>query len=406
MDKLDVNRDWQTVLSYLPENYRELAQKHKQLQTQYGAHVRIATAEDLLRLILVHVGADLPLRQTVALVAEGGGPSVSPNSLHMKMRKAAPYLQALIAGMTSWSSECAPEKWAGYDLIAADGSSFAGRCATGTDARIHAALRLSDLSVFAAHATDVSVGESLRRFHWLPGQLAVVDRGYSNAIGVVHVVDHGADVLVRLNRSAMPLLDREDESLDVEAFLRRIREEQVVEKNVRVRVWIGGHLRIVDGRLIATRLPADKAEEARARVRSEHGADVSDEMLEMAAYIALFTTVPKSRLSAQRCLEAYRLRWQIELLFKRWKSLCHFDRLPNERADTIVSWLCAKIVLGLIVDRIAAAAPALFPPVQLTSTKKRHRFSRKEIYDGDRPVEDHEHRVAGARRGITPTLVA
>jgi hypothetical protein len=402
MGTLDVNRDWKTVLSYLPENYRELAQQHKQLRVQYGAHVRITTAEDLLRLILGHVGADLPLRQTVALVAEGGGPSVSPNSLHMKMRKAAPYLQSLIAGMTSWTSECEPEKWAGYDLIAADGSSFAGRCATGTDARIHAALRLSDLSVFAAHATDVSVGESLRRFHWLPGQLVLVDRGYSNAPGIVHVVDRHADVLVRLNRGALPLFDREDESFDVEAFLRTIREEQVVEQNVRVRVWINRHLRIVDGRLIATRLPADKAAEARERVRMELGPDVSDEMLEMAAYVAVFTTVPKSRLTGQRCLEAYRLRWQIELLFKRWKSLCHFDRLPNERADTIVSWLCAKILLGLVVDRIAAAAPALFPPVQLASATN-GRGERAPAH-GRRPVENHEHHLARARRGATPSL--
>lgn len=404
MPTLDVNRDWQTVLSYLPRGYRELAQKHKQVQAQYGDHCRITTAEDLLRLILVHVGADLPLRQTVALVAEAGGPSVSPNSLHHKMRRAAPYLQALVAAMTSWSADCEPEKWAGYDLIAVDGTSFAGRCATGTDARIHAALRLSDLSVFSAHATDVSVGESLRRFHFLPGQLVVADRGYSTATGIVHVVEHQADVLVRLNRGALPLSERDDEPVDVEGFLRTIAEGQVVDKNVRVRVWIGGHLRVVDGRLIATRLPEDKVEEARARVRSELGPSVTDETLEMAAYVALFTTVPKSRLSAQRCLEAYRLRWQIELLFKRWKSLCHFDRLPNERADTILSWLCAKILLGMIVDRIAAAAPPLSPPVQLARDEIVRRRRRQQApADGLRPLEDHEHHLAHARRRAAPS---
>jgi len=301
---------------------------------------------------------------------------------------------------SSWRDDFEAERWGGYDLIAVDGTAFAGRCATGTDARIHAALRLTDLSVFSAHASGVEVGESLRRFHFLPGQLVIGDRGYSNAAGIVHVVDHRADVLVRLNRGALPLLDGDDAPVDVEAFLREIAAEQIVERKVRVRTWIGGHLRIVDGRLIATRLPTDKAEEARERVRQELGAKLTDEAWEMAAYVALFTTAPKSRLSAAKCMELYRLRWQVELLFKRWKSLCHFDRLPNERADTILSWLYAKLLLGLVVDRIAAAAPPLSPPVQLAVYERGPRQARRRqtLADVERPVEAHEHRVAGTRR--------
>lgn len=396
MTTLNANRDWKTLLAYLPPNYRDLAKEHKQLQVQYGDHVRIRTADDLLRLIFVHAGADLPLRQTVALVAEGGGPSVSPNSFHKKMRRAASYLGALVAAMTtSWNARCKPELWGGYDLVACDGTSFGGRCATGTDARIHAALRLSNLSVYEAHATGVDVGESLRRFHWLPGQLVLADRGYSNAQGIVHVVEHGADVLVRLNRGALPLLHRNDATFDIERFLRTIREEQTVERDVRIRVRIDGREHVVDGRLVAMRLPFDKAEEARARVRAELGNSATDEIVEMAAYVALFTTTPKSRMSDERCIEAYRLRWQIELLFKRWKSLCHFDRLPNERPDTILSWLYAKILLGLIVDRIAGAEPTLFPPVRLAS---REDLAVETSAASVRAVEDHQHHLARRRR--------
>lgn len=409
MATLDPNRDWKTLQSYLPSNYRELARTHKQLETQYG-HSRITTADELLRMILLHVGANMPLRQTAAVIAEGGGPVVSPNCVHMKMRRAAPYLASLVAGMTSWSAECEPERWSGYDLIAVDGTSFAGRCATGTDARIHTALRLSDLSVYEAHATGVDVGETLRRFHWLPGQLVIGDRGYSNGAGVVHVVDHGADVLVRLNRSALPLFDRGDEPFHVEAFLRALGEDRVVERNVRIRTWIGGHLRVVDGRLVATRLPADKAEEARARLRKEHGASVSGEMLEMAAFVALFTTAPKSRLSGDQCMAVYRLRWQIELLFKRWKSLCHFDRLPNERGDTILSWLYAKLLLGLILERFLGDAPPLSPPVHYASYERAPRRTRahtaEAIANDERSVEAHQHRVARHRRRASPDCVA
>jgi hypothetical protein len=47
--------------------------------------------------VLVHAGADKPLRQTVAVVAEDGGPAVSHVTLHKKMRLAAPYLRASAA---------------------------------------------------------------------------------------------------------------------------------------------------------------------------------------------------------------------------------------------------------------------------------------------------------------------
>ena len=53
----------------------------------------------------------------------------------------------------------------------------------------------------------------------------------------------------------------------------------------------------------------------------------------------------------------YRLRWQVELVFKRWKSILHLDRLPNFRPDTVLTWLLTKILLTLLLDRIASDAP-------------------------------------------------
>ena len=109
-----------------------------------------------------------------------------------------------------------------------------------------------------------------------------------------------------------------------------------------------------------------EAAKARAWARREHGADASAETLEAAQYVALFTTVPRSRLSAARAIELYRLRWQVELLFKRLKSLCGLDRLPNYRDDTIRAWLYGKLLAALLMDRMisAASAPEAPPPVE------------------------------------------
>jgi Transposase DDE domain len=159
------------------------------------------------------------------------------------------------------------------------------------------------------------------------------------------------------------------------------------------------------GRFIATRLPAAEAEKARKRLRKEQGSSVTNESLEAAAYVMLFTTVPRERLSASKCLEAYRLRWQIELQFKRWKSLCGFDRLPNYRDDTIVAWIYAKVLLGILLDRMSSIRGELSPPVQLAPIDRAPRWRRGVAAHGEAAVEDHQHPLSPGHRGA-PTAVS
>jgi hypothetical protein len=352
---VDPQRDWKTLVSFLPRNFEQLAVEHGLLNLQWP-NAKVRSAEDLLRFILLHAGADLPLRQTVATIAESGGPELTAVALHQKMRRAQPYLASLVAEMTSDEErEAVPERWAGYEMLCLDATVVCGPGAVGTDARIHAVLRLHDLRVCDVHVTGAVEGETLRRFMWLPDQLVIVDRGYSTPSGVAHVVNEGADVLVRLNRGALPLLDSKDETLNPLAWSRTLTGQRVGERVARVVHRNGKSLQVVEGRLIAVRLPEKEAEEARERVRREYGRSTSAEQLEAAGYVMLFTTSPSNRLSASRCINAYRLRWQIELQFKRWKSLCHFDRLPNYRDDTIRSWLTAKVLLAMLLDRIASA---------------------------------------------------
>jgi len=343
---------FETIAKYLPADFEELARQHKVLETQYG-EAKIKTADDLLRLILLHAGADLGLRQTVTLMAEAKGPAVSHVTLHKKMRLSAGYLRALVDRLTR-GQETAPESWAGYDVVVVDGSSFSGPGAEGTDARLHLQLRLSGLEILKARIEDETVGESFKRFDWQPGQLAVGDRGYCNPPGVGHVVGQGADVLLRVNRGSFPMRDPGGDKIALMDWLRGLRGYSAQERLVVVDDH--EHNRLIKGRLLACRLPAAEAEKARARVRRELGPSVSPLDLEAAQYIVLFTTVPASRMPMRTCLDLYRLRWQVELTFKRWKSLCHFDRLPNYRDDTILSWLYAKMLLAVVMDRMASNA--------------------------------------------------
>jgi hypothetical protein len=397
------DEDWGALVEHLPRDYARLAIEHKQLETQYG-NAKITTADWLLRFILLHAGANLPLRQTVALMAEAGAPSLSAMRLHMKMRRAAPYLQALVERMVSWTSEAKPELWAGYSMVLVDATVVCGPGATGPDTRIHTKLRAADVAVLQAMVTDVRGGETLKHFSFEAGELALGDRIYSNPGNVAYALEQGADVLLRYNRGSLPL-SYLGQPLDVLARVRTLTGEAAT---LDLPVSFEHDDERFNGRLIATRLPLAEADKARKRLRKEQGSKVSAESLEAAGYVLLFTTVPRERMSATKCLEAYRLRWQIELQFKRWKSLCGFDRLPNYRDDTMVAWLYAKLLLGIVLDRMGSIRGELSPPVQLAPIERpprRPRRRRSVASDGASAVEAHEHPLS-TRRGSAAAAVS
>ena len=282
-------------------------------------------------------------------------PPIPPSASPLLPRGAIVILITIDALRADVVADATPESWAGYEMVSLDASTVSGPGAEGSDVRLHCVLRLHDLRVRDVCVTSASEGETFKNFVWEADTLVIADRGYANAPGIIWVVDHGAAVLVRVNRGALPLSSPSGKAIDALAWCRSLQDNVPHERPAVVVHGKGKAERKVEGRLIGFHLPPEQAHAARERVRREEGPAVSKEKLDAAEYVILFTTTPASRMSADRCVDAYRLRWQVELQFKRWKSLCHFDKLPNYRDDTMLSWVTAKLLLGLLLDRVAAA---------------------------------------------------
>jgi hypothetical protein len=77
-------------------------------------------------------------------------------------------------------------------------------------------------------------------------------------------------------------------------------------------------------RLIAWRLPEEQANRRRQKLRKEalsrRNQEPSAERLAWCDWTILVTSVPDDLLTAREAIVLYRARWQVELLFKRWKS--------------------------------------------------------------------------------------
>jgi hypothetical protein len=361
MDIISAASNWSAIEAHLPREWREVAARHGLVQPDVPAQLgaKITDVSIPLRMLLYRVGTNSSLKVAAAAAFAGEVADISPVAFHLWERKMGPFVADLVASLADTESRFSAERWAGYDMVIVDASTLCRPGADGATARVHYALRLTSLQAVDVQVTDDKGGETFRRFHPEAGQLWIGDRGYANPPGIAFVKTEGAEVLVRYNRGSLPLYDVWGQRLDVPAKLAKL------AKAGRVREWSAwvhaeGAERIC-GRLVAVRLPPDKAQEARERLRREQGSQVTEESLAMADFVVVFTTVTKDKLHAERVLELYRLRWQVELHIKRDKSIAGLDRLPNRRPDTVYTWICAKMLLVQIARQMACANNAISP---------------------------------------------
>ena len=85
------------------------------------------------------------------------------------------------------------------------------------------------------------------------------------------------------------------------------------------------------------------------------------ETLRFACYVIVFTTYPAEQFPASEVLEWYRLRWQVELVFKRFKSLAQFGHLPKSDEASAQAWLYGKLLVALLVEKIVQHAQSISP---------------------------------------------
>ena len=218
--------------------------------------------------------------------------------------------------------------------------------------------------------TDQRTGESLAHFPVQKGDLLVGDRGLCHAPGIVSVLRRGGDVLVRTNLHNLPLFSpaarrlRSARAALADRFRprrRRLRVGTPAEWPAYVRA---GNGELFAGRLVAIRRSARATAAARRRARSKaerNGKPIPASTLEAAAYVTLWTSVSRAELPAGAALELYRLRWQIELAFKRSKSLLGLGQLPKRNDDSSKAWLHGKLLVALLIERLIVEAEALSP---------------------------------------------
>ena len=168
--------------------------------------------------------------------------------------------------------------------------------------------------------------------------LRIADQGYWSLRVLAAIADGGGYFLSRYHPQTTVL--REGVRLDLPRWLAM--QEATVD--VAVTLGLSGGL---PARLLAIRVPSSVADARRRRIRAQArsgGHAVPARTLALADWTLLVTNVPATLLSVAEAEVLRRLRWQIELVFKLWKSHGQLDASRSAKPARILCELYAKLL--------------------------------------------------------------
>jgi hypothetical protein len=346
--------NWEILRTFLPPEWAEQARR-------LGAMRRaryISDPETVLRVLLLHLATGCSLAETAARASACGLAQISAVGVFKRLRAAEPWVRWLAQQMRGAAE--LPMAVAGRRVRAIDATSVSEPGSTGTDWKVHWAVNLADLQCDFFELTEVHEGgETFRRVPVVAGDIVLGDRVYAAPPGVAHIVRRQGDVVVRLNRQALPLFES-GRRMELLPFLRGLKGKTPQVRATEVRGPQGGW---ISGQLIALRQSAEATRRAQQhlRRRAQQGqGTASAEALEFAAYFMVWTTL-SAAFPAAAILDLYRLRWQIELVFKRMKSILGLGHLPKKDPLSAKAWLEGKLFTGLLIERMVRSAEAFSP---------------------------------------------
>lgn len=349
--------NWPYLLTFLPAGWEERAR-------QLGALRRcrkFSDAQSLLRTLLIHLADGCSLRETVVRARTGNIASVSDVALFKRLRSSGEWLRWLAVGLMQDWVERQPSVVLGEGLSIriVDGSTIQEPGATGSTWRLHYSIGLPSLRCDEVHVTRPAVGESFKQFTVQPGDIFLADRGYAHRAGIAHVLDGGGEVIVRTGLTSLPFTEADGTRFPLLEKIRSLRGTGLGDWDVFIR-HDGESL---PGRICAVKKSHVAAERARTKVlrdSSKKGRRPRPETLEAAGYTLVFTTLPRTT-NASTVLELYRGRWQVELAFKRLKSLLALGHLKKFDSQSARAWIHGKLMVAFLIEALIAAGERFSP---------------------------------------------
>jgi hypothetical protein len=350
-----VNEDWTNVVARLggAETLNITARQTK----AFLRPREITNAVDLLRLMLAYCLGERGLRSTVAWATSVGLVDISNVALLYRLRQCGDWFAMLVGQALA---AAAPKASRGRMIRIIDATTVPKK---GPDARkknelwrIHSAFDLPQESFGHFELTDQQAGETLDRIPVVAGEIRLGDRAYLQPDRMATVIEAGADIVIRAGWKSACWLDGEGVAVDLVAKLRKATAHGLIDRPIWIKRKRGTPVAL---RLVAVRKPAQAAAAARRKAHRDAqrgGHQLSKQTLHAADWVILVTSLKPKDFAAADVLALYRLRWRIELGFKRLKSLIGLKGPPgtDERSARphVLAHLLTILLLEPLIDEL------------------------------------------------------
>lgn len=353
--------DWPVLLSFFPENWVELASTNDLIK---GLR-KDKDVENYIRTLLIHISCGYSMRETAARAKLAGLADISDVAFLGRLRKAKNWLHSLCVALFEEQGLILHGE-NNFQVRLFDATNVKEPGKTGSLWRIHYSVQLPSLTCDFFKLTTTKgkgTGESFFQYSIKKDDYIIADRGYSTASGIHHVVSKKAYVMVRVNTQSLPMLNLKHQIFPL------LKNVQSVNKAGTIRSWkvlIPGREKkeYVDGRICVIRKSNEAIKIAQDKILKEakkKSRSTKPETLEYAKYVIVFTNFPEDSFSDYEVLDWYRSRWQVELVFKRFKSIAQLGHLPKHSDDSSKAWLYGKLFVALLTNKLIEYASSISP---------------------------------------------
>jgi hypothetical protein len=353
-----MDEDWHVLKSFFPKNWKKIG-------IQSGAITRMRgfkTPEHLMRTLLIHLACGFSLRETVVRAKTAKIADISDVALLKRLQICKNWFHQLCLSLMTEEGISIPSS--GIKCRLFDGTVVSEDGKTGSQWRIHYSMLVPSFlcDFFKLTKTEgKGNGETLKQYPIIKDDYIIADRGYSHPEGISHVSLHEAYILVRVNPYSLPLF-----KIDGKVFPLLEKLNEITETGVS-KTWhvcVKWNNNLIQGRICVLRKTEHAILLAHKKLiqnSTSKNKKPQDATFEYAKYVILFTTFPENEFTGHEILEWYRIRWQIELVFKRFKSITSFGQLPKKNDESSISWLYGKLFVALITQKMINAAKNFSP---------------------------------------------
>jgi IS4 transposase len=201
--------------------------------------------------------------------------------------------------------------------------------------------------------TDETGGERIDRVPVVRGELRMADAAFLQVDQIGEVMEQGADVLVRGSWRHARWLDASRAPIDLLAELKNVESTGHFDRTM----WLGRSKGVpLKMRVVALHKPPAAIAEARRKAKlaaKKQGRQASAPTLYASEWVILVTSLSEQSFSTEEVFKLYRMRWRIELAFKRLKSLVGLRSPPAKDPALARSWILSHLLMILLVEPLA-----------------------------------------------------